>query len=57
MPERFALLSLTFMISFVVVFDRFHYKRKLAHWLCGSNLMAQDELARIQAIWSACQDN
>jgi hypothetical protein len=54
---KYALLSLTYMITFVLLFDRFHYKRKLMHWLCGSNLMEQDELQRIQAIWAACQEN
>jgi hypothetical protein len=53
---QFALLSLVYMMSFVVVFDRVRYKHKLSEWLCGSNLMNGDELKRIQAIWTACQD-
>ena len=57
MSARYALLSLIYMITFVILFDRFHYKRQLTKWLCGSNLMEQAELARIQAIWAACQEN
>jgi hypothetical protein len=44
------------MMSFVIIFDRMHYKRKLRYWLSGGNLFRRDELERIQAIWSACQD-
>ena len=57
MTGQFALLSLVYMMTFVILFDRVHYKRKLSDWLRGGNLMSRDELERIQAIWSACQDN
>jgi hypothetical protein len=57
MTGQFALLSLVYMMSFVILFDRVHYKRKLGGWLLGGNLMSRDEMERIQAIWSACQDN
>ncbi|MCU1235530.1 MAG: hypothetical protein JWP63_3497 [Candidatus Solibacter sp.] len=57
MTAKYALLSLIYMISFVIIFDRFHYKRKLTNWLCGSNLMDEGELERIQAILAACQEN
>lgn len=57
MTAQFALLSLIYMMSFVILFDRVHYKHKVTAWLCGSNLMNHDELARIQAILSACQEN
>ena len=57
MTTQYALLSLVFMMSFVILFDRVHYKRKLTSWLCGGKLMSRDELDQIQAIWSACQDN
>ena len=53
---QFALLALVYMISFVVVFDRVRYKHKLSEWLCGSNLLDGEELQRIMAIWSACQE-
>jgi hypothetical protein len=57
MTAKYALLSLIYMISFVILFDRVHYKHKLTSWLLGSNLMSNDELQRLQAIWSACQEN
>jgi hypothetical protein len=56
MTAKYALLSLIYMICVVVLFDRLHYRRKLTNWLCGSNLMSSDELDRLHAIWSACQE-
>jgi len=53
---QYGLLSLIYMISFVVVFDRLRYRRRLSEWLCGSNLLNGDELQRIMAIWTACQE-
>lgn len=55
--HQYALLSLVYMMSFVILFDRVRYKHKLGGWLRGGNLMSRQELDRIQAIWSACQDN
>jgi len=57
MTGQYALLSLVYMMSFVILFDRVHYKHQLGGWLRGANLMSREELDRIQAIWSACQDN
>jgi hypothetical protein len=54
---KYALLSLVYMMSFVMTFDRVHYKRKIVGWLRGGNLMSAEELQHIQAIWSACQDS
>jgi hypothetical protein len=48
---------MVFMIGFVILFDHMHYKRRLNHWLSGANLFRREELERIQAIWSACQEN
>ena len=56
MNPQFALLSLVYMMSFVVVFDRMRYQNKLSDWLCGSNLLNGEELKRITAIWAACQE-
>ena len=52
-----ALLSIVYMMSFVLLFDRVHFKSKLVNWLKGGNLMSRDELDQIQAIWAACQEN
>jgi len=56
MTCQYALLSLVYMISFILVFDRMRYKTKLSEWLSGSNLLNGDELNRIMAIWTACQE-
>jgi hypothetical protein len=45
------------MMSFVILFDRVHFKHKLGDWLRGGKLMSPEELEQIQAIWSACGDN
>ena len=57
MTGPYALLALIYMMSFVILFDRVHYKHILGGWLRGGNLMSREELERIQAIWSACQEN
>ena len=57
MTYPYALLSLVYMISFVVLFDRVHHKNKLGKWLRGGNLMNREELDQLQAIWAACQEN
>jgi hypothetical protein len=51
-----ALLSIVFMMSFVVVFDSVHWRKRLNRLFCSSNLLSHDELDRLAAIWSACQD-
>ena len=56
MTGQYALLSLVYMISFVLLFDRVHYKNKLVAWLRGGNLMSAQELEHIQTIWLACQE-
>jgi hypothetical protein len=55
MTGRYALLSLVYMMSFVILFDRVHYKRRLSAWLSGA-MMTGAELHRLMAIWSACQE-
>ena len=57
MTGQYALLSIIYMMSFVFLFDRLHYRHKLMAWLRGGNLMEREELERIQAIWAACQDS
>ena len=57
MTDHYALLSLVYMMSFVILFDRMRFKHKLGAWLRGGNLMSRHELERIQAIWSACQED
>ncbi len=52
----YALLSLVYMMSFVFLFDRVHYRNVVGSWLRG-NLMDREQLDEIQAIWAACQEN
>ena len=56
MPYPYALLSLVYMMCFVILFDRMHYKNKLGKWLRGGNLMSRQELDQLQVIWAACQE-
>ena len=57
MTGQFALLSLAYMMCFVILFDHARYLRKFGGYLQGANLMSRDDLERVRAIWSACQDN
>jgi hypothetical protein len=57
MPYPYALLSIVYMMSFLFLFDRVHYKNTLGKWLRGENLMNREELDQIRAIWEACQEN
>ena len=51
-----ALWSMVYMMSFVFLFDGVHKRGKLRRLLASVNLMSNDELGRIRATWSACQD-
>jgi hypothetical protein len=55
MTSHYALLSLIYMMSFVILFDRVHHKRRLNAWLSGA-MMTGAELERLMAIWTACQE-
>ena len=52
MTGQFALLSIVYMMGFVFLFDRMNYRHKMRL----PSLITLEELDRIQAIWSACQD-
>ena len=56
MTGHYALLSIIYMMGFVILFDRVHYKRRLQAWLSGA-MMNAAELERLMAIWTACQEN
>jgi hypothetical protein len=56
MTHYCALFSLVFMMSFVMLFDSVHQRKRLGRLLSSISLISQDELSRIQSIWSACQD-
>ena len=54
---NYALLSVVYMMCFVILFDRVHFKNKLGKWMRAGNLMNAEELDQIQSIWAACQEN
>ena len=56
MTQCFALLSIIFMMAFVLVFDRVHHKAGNTRF-CNGGLLDSQELNRLQAIWSACQES
>ena len=57
MEHYCALWSIVFMMSFVMVFDGSHHRKKLAKLFGSVNLFSQDELDQVRAIWAACQEN
>jgi hypothetical protein len=54
--EYYALLSMVFMISFVLLFDRMHFKTGNTRF-CNTGLLDEQDIDRIRRIWSACQEN
>jgi hypothetical protein len=54
MHHHFAMLSIIYMMSFLIVSENLHDRRA---WISGAKLMSSQDLERIQAIWSACQEN
>ena len=55
MSDSFALLSIVFMISFVLLFDRVHISGCYTRF-CKNALLNQQEIDRLQSIISACQE-
>jgi len=56
MAQQFALLSVVFMMGFVMVFDRIHRRHKFT-WFFTTNLMTRDDLNRIMRILEASQED
>lgn len=52
-PQHFALLSIIFMIAFVLTFDRVHWRHNLTWRQWSRNLMSQDESEAILRILAA----
>ncbi len=55
MAHSYALLSIVFMMSFVLLFDRVHLKNLNARFVRNCLLSTQD-IGRLQRILSACQE-
>jgi hypothetical protein len=55
MSQYFALLSIVFMMGFVMVFDKVHLKRRNGRfWETG--VLSRQEVDRLIRILSACQE-
>jgi hypothetical protein len=55
MSHYYALLSIVFMMSFVLLFDIGHLARINACF-CKNCLLSAQDIARLQSILSACQE-
>ena len=55
MSHSFALLSIVFMICFVLLFDRVHFAGWCTRYYTSA-LLNQQEIDRLQSILSACQE-
>ena len=53
--QIYSLLSIVFMMGFVVVFERVHEDRRDSRF-CSMNLMGVQDVNRILQILAACQD-
>jgi hypothetical protein len=56
MQHYCALSSIVFMMSFVIVFEGSHHRKRLERLFRALNLFSQDELSQVRAIWAACQE-
>ena len=56
MQQYCALLSIIFMMVFVMVFDRVHQEGRDSRF-CTLNLMGAQDMHRIMQILAACQDS
>lgn len=55
MAQQFALLSIVFMMGFVIVFDRVHREGSNRKF-CKNTLLSSMELDQLRSIMAACQD-
>jgi len=56
MTQYYSLLSIVFMIGFVLTFDRVHQDRRDSKF-CAFNLLGAQDVDRIIQILAACQDS
>jgi len=56
MSQYCALLSIIYMISFVILFDKVHCRKRLHRLLCAMNLLSEHEVDQLRMIMAACQD-
>lgn len=56
MSQYPALLSIVYMMTFVLLFDRFHFLKRNVRFL-KKCLMSEDDIDRVRTILAACQEN
>jgi hypothetical protein len=54
MAQHYALLSIVFMMAFVMVFDRVHHAGCITRF-CSDSLLDADELDQLRKIVTACE--
>jgi hypothetical protein len=54
MAQHYALLSVVFMMAFVMVFDRVHRAGCITRF-CSDSLLNQNELEQLRKIVTACE--
>ena len=57
MTRYWALMSLVYMMAFVIQFDKVHWLRNRVRLFLAGGLLSRDEVARLVTIYSACQDS
>lgn len=57
MTHYCALWSIIFMMSFVIVFDGSHHRKRLQQIFRSLNLLSNAEADQVRAIWAACQES
>ena len=55
MTQYYALLSIVFMMNFVLLFDRAQSKAGNTRF-CNDGLLDERDIERLRTIWSACQE-
>lgn len=56
MSQYYSLLSIVFMMSVVVIFDKVHFAKVKALFF-KNGLMTEQDIDRMRAILSACQES
>lgn len=54
MTQFFSLLSIVFMMGFVLIFDRLHRAGYITRF-CSGNLLSADEVDQLRRITLACE--
>ena len=55
MPQYYALLSIIYMMSFILLFDKVHVAFGYVRF-CKNNLLSADDVNRLMSILATCQE-